>query len=279
MAADSPARRLAKRLLHPLLDDRVYKYLQAAAMAWDIQRGNWKEAELALLPHAVRAGDTVIDIGANYGIYCHHMGRLVGPSGRVYAFEPIPFTFATLSLVSRLLRFRNVTLIEEGAGDRNGEISFELPIQASGALTAGQAHVSGRNDERPGKEQHHRYPKTRQVTCKISRIDDRLPQVRDVSFIKADIEGSELHAFRGAAGIIDRDRPTVLCEINTWFLQGFGIPLAELTGFFAERGYRTYKLVDATNKLVPVEIGPDTEDNFVFVHPRRRERLTALLSD
>jgi FkbM family methyltransferase len=279
MGADSPARRLAKRVLHPLLDERVYRFLQAGAMAWDIRRGNWRDPELVLLPDLVRAGDTVIDIGANYGLYSYHLSHLVGPTGRVYAFEPIPFTAATFALVARVLRFRNVTLFKEGASDRTGEVSFELPIQSSGALTAGQAHASGRDDERPGKERHHRYPATRQITCPIVRIDDRVPPGREVSFIKADIEGAELLAFRGATRIIDRDRPTVLCEINTWFLEGFGIRLDELLGFFSERGYGSYVLDAEARRLRPVTIGPDTEDNFFFVHPRRRDRLAAVLAD
>jgi FkbM family methyltransferase len=279
VAADSPLRRLAKRVLHPLLNERTYRYLQAGAMAWDIRRGSWAEPELKLVPALVRAGDTAVDVGANYGVYSYHLSHAVGAAGHVYAFEPIPFTAGTFRLVSRLLRFRNVTLFEEGASDRNGEVTFQLPLQDSGALTAGQAHVDGRDDERPGKERHHRYPRTRPVTCPIVRIDDRLPSVRDLSFLKADIEGSELFAFRGAARLIDEHRPTVLCEINTWFLEGFGIPLADLLGFFSERGYRVYKLDTARAKLVPVEIGPDTEDNFLFVHPRRRDRLAAWLAD
>jgi FkbM family methyltransferase len=277
VAADSPLRRIAKRVLHPLLNERTYRYLQAGAMAWDIRRGTWAEPELQLIPALVRPGDTVLDVGANYGIYSYHLGRAVGPTGRVYAFEPIPFTAATFELVARLLRFRNVTLFKEGAGDRNGEVSFEMPIQASGALTAGQAHLGGRDDERPGKERHHRYPATRQVTCPIVRMDDRIPAGCDVSFLKCDIEGSELLAFRGASGIIARDFPTVLCEINTWFLDGFGIRLEDLLGFFSSQGYRSYRYEGG--RLNPVEIGPDTEANFFFVHPRRRARLTGILAD
>ena len=279
MGADSPLRRLAKRVLHPLLDERVYRYLQAGAMAWDIRRGTWTEPEVQLLPSIVHAGETAIDVGANYGVYSYHLSHAVGAGGQVYAFEPIPFTAGTFRLVARVLRFRNVTLFQEGASDRNGEVTFQLPIQESGALTAGQAHLGGRNDERPGKEQHHRYPRTRPLTCKIVRIDDRLPDAREVSFLKCDIEGSELLAFRGATRIIEQHCPTVLCEINTWFLQGFGIPLADLLGFFADRGYRPYRFDKGRRKVLPVEIGPDTEDNFLFVHPRRLDRLSGWLAD
>lgn len=279
MGADSPLRRAAKRVLAPLLDERLYRYLQAGAMAWDIRRGTWAEPEVQLLPSIVRPGDSAVDVGAHYGVYSYHLSRAVGAAGRVYAFEPIPFTAATFRLVARLLRFQNVTLLQEGASDRSGEVTFQLPLQDSGAPTAGQAHIDGRDDERPGKERHHRYPRTRPVTCKIVRIDDRVPEGAAVSFLKCDIEGSELHAFRGATRTIEQHHPTVLCEINTWFLQGFGIPLGDLLGFFAERDYRVYRFDKDRRKLLPVEIGPDTEDNFLFVHPSRRERLSGWLAD
>jgi FkbM family methyltransferase len=277
MPADSLPRRLAKRALRPLLNDSVYRFLQAGAMAWDIARGNWTEAELPLVPHLVHAGDTVIDIGANYGLYAYHLSRAVGATGHVHAFEPIPFTSSTFQLVARALRFRNVTLYKEGAGDRNGEVTFQLPVQASGAPAAGQAHLGGRANDAPGMQRFHDFPGTRDVTCKLVRLDDRLAGVREVSFIKADIEGSELYAFRGAQQLIERDCPTVLCEINTWFLQGFGIPLEDLLGFFGQRGYQLHFFDAAKQKLVPAQVQPDTAENFVFLHPRRRERLARFL--
>lgn len=84
----------------------------------------------------------MLDIGANYGLYTYHLSRAVGPSGRVYAFEPVPFTSATLRLVSRILHLGNVELIPKGCGDRAAKVPFTLPIQASGAISAGLAHIA-----------------------------------------------------------------------------------------------------------------------------------------
>ena len=50
-------------------------------------RGHY-EKELAYLRHFVSPGMVVVDGGANCGIYSVAAGRLVGPSGRVIAFEP-----------------------------------------------------------------------------------------------------------------------------------------------------------------------------------------------
>ena len=61
MAANSPARKVIKKMLRPLLNDRVYQVFQCVAMAWDIRRGNWTEPELELIPYALREGETALD--------------------------------------------------------------------------------------------------------------------------------------------------------------------------------------------------------------------------
>ena len=43
MAANSPLRKALKKLIHPFMDERYYKYLQSVAMSWDIYQGKWYE--------------------------------------------------------------------------------------------------------------------------------------------------------------------------------------------------------------------------------------------
>src|SRR2546423_391591 len=102
VSANSALRRLAKQILYPVVNDRSYRYFQGISKAWDIRTGSWSEPELDLIPFAVRPGETVLDIGANYGVYSYHLSRAVGSSGRVFAFEPVPFTYATLQLVAKI---------------------------------------------------------------------------------------------------------------------------------------------------------------------------------
>src|SRR5947208_12661461 len=99
-------------MLYPLLNQGAYKYFQGLSKAWDIRSGSWSEPELDLIPFAVRPGETAVDVGANYGLYSFHLSKAVGPAGRVYAFEPVPFTYETLRLVSKALRLRNVEMVE-----------------------------------------------------------------------------------------------------------------------------------------------------------------------
>src|SRR5947207_2741278 len=49
----------------------------------------YREPEMNVLASLVQAGFSVADVGANVGAYTVQLSILAGPSGRVYAFEPI----------------------------------------------------------------------------------------------------------------------------------------------------------------------------------------------
>ena len=213
-------------------------------MAWDIRSGSWKEPEMDLIPFAIKEGDTVIDIGANYGMYCYALSRAVGRRGKVFAFEALPSTSDTLSFILKILALKNVELIKKGCSDENGVVNFTVPLQKNGAVSAGQVHVDGRRNERNGKEKHFRFEKTKTVPCEVVRIDDALPDLKNVSLIKCDIEGADLLALRGAKKTIERNHPVVICEINPWFMQGFGLKVENLVEeFFGPRGIVTGKQI------------------------------------
>jgi FkbM family methyltransferase len=280
MPANSALRRITKQVLHRLLGDSSYKYFQAISKAKDIRNGSWSEPELDLIPYAVQSGETALDLGANFGLYCYHLSRVLKDAGRIYAFEPVPFTFATLRVVAKMLRFQNVTLIEKGCAEEAGRISFEVPVQASGAFAAGQAYIGGRHDDREGKEQQVRWAGTSHVDCEVVKLDEFLPEIKELSLIKCDIEGAELFAFRGAAKLIAKHLPSVICEINPWFLEGFGIRLEELLTFFFDQGYQLYhyRNDEGRGTLKQVEIEQVVEDNYIFIHSRRLERFTPMLA-
>jgi len=272
---NSALRRAAKHGLAPILPDRAYKVIQAASMARDIRSGAYFEPELEVALAALSPGDVALDLGANYGMYAVPMARRTGATGRVFAFEPVPFTADALSIVVRLLRAPNVDIRAQACGSIAGTATFSVPLQGSGAISAGQAHAGDRDDERPGHERHVRWEQSKQISCEVVKIDDALHDVRGVSLIKADIEGMELYAFDGARRIIERDLPTVITEINPWFLDGFGIHLIDLLEFFWTRGYKCYRYDEAAHRLREVHGAEEVvEDNYVFVHARRADRLT-----
>src|SRR5580698_10220999 len=77
----------------------------------DIRNGTFRtdEPEFNRLREWVRVGDWVVDIGANVGHYTLELSSLVGRTGRVFAFEPIPETFELLAAHAARCENQNVT--------------------------------------------------------------------------------------------------------------------------------------------------------------------------
>lgn len=275
MAANSLTRRIVKRALAPVVNTRGYQVLQSVAMGWDIRSGQWHEPELDLIQYVVKPGDTVLDIGANFGVYSYYLSSAVGPNGCVYAFEPIPTTCNSFRMIAKVLRLQNVELFEKACGDKPGVLKFTVPLQENGAIIPGIVHMSGRNNSRAGKERHARFERHKEVECEVIVIDDFLPTLERVSFIKCDVEGADFYALRGARKTIERNKPLVVTEINPWFLDGFGVDLKEFVGFFEAMGYRLYRFIDGRLELTPIEAVE--EDNWIFVHEDKKLDVAALL--
>jgi hypothetical protein len=72
---------------------------------------------------------------------------------------------------------------------------------------------------------------------------DRLPLPRPVAFVKADIEGAEPLAFRGADALLRADRPVILSELHPLQLERVaGVTPAEFIAEMRARGYRCHLL-------------------------------------
>jgi len=276
MPANSIPRRILKKILARFLTESGYRRFQATVKARDIRSGSWWEPEIDLIPYAVDDGDTALDIGANFGLYSYHLSKAVGPAGKVYAFEPLPYTCETFRIVIDRLGLTNVELIPMGCGECAERMSFTVPLNRNGSVVTGLAHLGTRNDARDGQEEHVGFLASKDVDCDVIVIDDRLPGLTNVSFIKCDTEGADLFALRGAAKSIERDHPTVICEINPWFLEGFGLKVVDVVDFFDEQGYSVYRYEGGN--LRPTLVERIDKGNFVFIHPERLDRLRGLLA-
>ena len=241
-------------------------------MAWDIRSGAWRESDLAIIEHAVRPGEVAIDIGANYGLYCYHLGRATGPTGRVLAFEPIPTTAKTLVAVLRLLRVGNVTVFDKGCSDVAGMASFDIPLQPSGAPAAGLARMSPRLLPEAGTGAD----STASVMSEVVVLDEFLGSPERISLIKCDIEGAELLALRGARGILESTRPVVVCEVTPELMARFGLMPRQLFDFFEGLAYTPFEVRSGALLATSAELFSAL--NCIFVPSDKMNRLRPLLT-
>src|SRR5690606_3608154 len=92
----------------------------------------WEAYETELMIHHVHAGNCVVDIGANLGYYSLIGSKLVGDSGKVFAFEPEPKNFHLLEHNIKLNELNNVHCFQSGLGNKSTDIDFFINTENRG---------------------------------------------------------------------------------------------------------------------------------------------------
>lgn len=160
--------------------------------------GYWEMWTTEAMLRFVRPGMTAIDIGANLGYFTLVMADLVGPAGRVVAFEPNPSMAERARRSTHVNGFAPLTQIHEVAlSDEPGDtVMFVPPTEPKNAHFS---QPSGREGE---------------IRVRVQRAD-AFDALRDADFIKIDTEGAEELVWRGMAGLLHRNRPlTVFMEFT-----------------------------------------------------------------
>jgi FkbM family methyltransferase len=137
-----------------------------------------------------RAGDAIVDIGAGRGEDVFAFSRAVGPTGRVWAIEPHPVSFAALRRMCELNRLANVTTLNYACMDRAEELQIEtLPVWESNYVRAGA----------PSASSH---------LVNGARFDDLAAEqgIDRIDFLKMNIEGAERWALPGCEKALQRAR-------------------------------------------------------------------------
>ena len=274
---NSPVRRLIKPVIHRFLGERGYQWFQVRGEVRDIRLRLVEEPEMALLPSFVGERDQVLDIGANFAYFTERLARLC-PQGRVHAFEPIPLTHQICARIVRHFKLKNVSLHPVGVGATSGKMSFQVPLQAIGTHSAGQAHLAARNNDLPGREEYHPFVRHETFECPVVALDDQAEALKldRLSFVKIDIEGAELYALRGMRELLARHKPVLLIEVCPHFMQGFGIAQEELREEIGNLGYAAYRYDPGTRKLSPAQ-GQYRDGNYILIHRDRKEKFGGLL--
>jgi FkbM family methyltransferase len=186
-----------------------------------MRRGTFitSEPEYAILPSLISAGDWVIDVGANVGHYTKRFSELVGTTGRVIAFEPVPETFALLAANLQTLSTSNVTLINVAASDKADVVGMSIPAFDTGLRNFYQAHLSNFPDSH--------------VHVLTLRVDS-LKINNKIALIKIDAEGHESCVLSGMHELLLRDKPTLIVETGSreveHSMEGIGYTRQRLDG-------------------------------------------------
>ena len=182
---------------HPLPGVTVYLRADQRIERW-MWAGAYEPELVYLLRKMLKPGMTVLDLGANIGYFSVIAARLVGDSGRVHAFEPMPQNL--IRLRKNLKPFHWSAAYPFAVGNITGEVPIHYSDEEAGWASIQPQH-------QPGS-----LPRSSLVS--VIRLDDWVLDhpVNRVDFMKLDIEGSELDALLGAQLTLRRFHPTVVAE-------------------------------------------------------------------
>lgn len=190
--------------------------------------------ERVLLPQLVKPGMTAIDIGANVGLYSLLLSQLIGSEGTLFAFEPEPALYASLTKNRAKNQADNIRTFNCALGEAPGRVSFYRSILNSGDNRLGNFGWQGQ-----------------QLEVEMVRLDDVLPQHR-IDFIKIDVQGFEGFVLRGMDRVF-AESPNLTIHMEFWphGLRNAGTEPRELLEQLARRHFNIH-LIDG-EKLMPVD--------------------------
>lgn len=223
--------------------------------------GNYEVAEMRYVEGAVRPGMTVIDVGANIGMYALALARLVGSSGQVHAFEPEDINYERLSINLALNRFANVALVKSAVFSETKTLKLNLfPDEISSWHSLGMPEMPD--------------PFNRGKTLKPTRVqevsgvslDDYCAKhgIRQVDFLKIDVEGAELEVLQGCRRLLAEDAVTrILFEVSLPQIQGMGHQKTEIFSLLESAGYTSRPIQPDGSLGEPVNAAGQAYGNYV----------------
>jgi FkbM family methyltransferase len=228
---------------------------------WSGLFGRWEGASLRVWVTAARAATTILDVGANAGLYALAAGASA-PRAAIFAFEPVARIRAKLEANAALNDFR-ITVIAAAASDRDGEGAMldtgeahelSATLDPTGAVLAGKrAHV---------------------VSVPVVRLDTLIANgtLPPPDLIKIDVEGHEPAVLRGLATQLATTRPTLFVEVLT--------PAAaeQVDALVRPHGYVVHRL-DPAGPARLERVQPAVGTNLLLATETASARLIAALRD
>lgn len=170
----------------------------------------------------IRSGDTVFDVGANFGLYCLPVSQWIGVDGSLYAFEPLSGNISLLSRNLSLNSVSNVNIVSSAVSNEHSDtVQFfcdnqDVSLTASLNVPASAPAIEVKN----------------------LRLDDWCVRSNVIpDFIKIDVEGAEMEVLRGAENVLRNHQPKLFIEVHGFALPSFGSCIEELRAWLGDLGY------------------------------------------
>jgi FkbM family methyltransferase len=226
--------------------------------------GVWEPNVTAAFTRALAPGDVCLDIGAHIGYYTVLAARLVGPHGRVYAFEPSPASYRRLRSNVDLNGLSNVTTVELAVGAQEGRaVFYEGHPWNTGLATF--SPVLAAKDPTPARE----------TIVDVGPVTSVVPpeDLARVGVIKIDVEWHEIEVLRSLEPVFELGRALSVIVEFTPHRDAPEAP-SQFAALYEAHGFTPYRLPSGYS---PERLFPGRLEEPVPVEALPGERCDLLL--
>jgi FkbM family methyltransferase len=196
--------------------------------------GTIEGAEREFVRRSLKPGDVFFDVGANLGLFTLTAAQRIGPSGHVYAFEPSQREAHYLRRNLELNQLTNVTVVTQAVSDQCGTARFAIAADGGNNSLMRNAHP---------QQQIQAWQEVEVTTLDTFIAAHAMLRV---DLMKIDVEGGEVDVLRGAARLLNGQRPpTILCEFCDVTAAGFNSSGQILYDTFVSFGYQLFMLPES----------------------------------
>ncbi|CAN1210390.1 FkbM family methyltransferase [Tumidithrix helvetica PCC 7403] len=214
-----------------------------------LAQGDWFEAEMELWRDRIQPGMTVIDVGANVGVYTFSAAQRVGKSGKAIAIEPFSGCVRCLEETRRVNQLEWVSIHAGAASDRHGTAQLSL----NSASELNELAIAEDSTSQSGRFET--------VACfTLDSLIER-ENLSRVDWLKLDAEGHEMQILAGSERLLKEFAPSILYE-NVAVDRASNTAVAD---FLQQQGYQLFRYRPHLKQLLPIHSAEELQGNLNLI--------------
>lgn len=241
-------------VLEPQHDNGVEKSI--------FRTGTYEGGTLAVMAGVLKTGSRFLDVGTNVGLMSLYAAKLVGPTGRVDSFEPLPEIRRLLSSSIEINSFNNIVVHPIALGSEPARLKLYRHLE----VNRGSSSLAWTGDEHET------------IEIEVDTLDHVMAEQpgQPTEMIKIDVEGWELEVLRGAAESLTQSYQPVLCVEFSLLRPLHGGTYDDIMTLLEGYGYEAYQLAGSKSKASPLKVVdrhalPEHDNLFFFPKARLQE--------
>ncbi|EHR01332.1 FkbM family methyltransferase [Bradyrhizobium sp. WSM471] len=223
-----------QRVVEFVYDDKLVRFFieepRDVVQKAQLHKSFYEQNILERLKYSIPEGAIIADIGANVGNHTVYFGLFCRPA-KVYVFEP---NTHLQSILKKNIELNHLTSVDQSYlrfGISGSD--FEAKIRVSSSENWGNGHLVSVNSAGSAE--------VFSENVSVRALDSF--EIKELDFIKADVEGHELALLEGAQETLKRCQPAIFIEVGqkrieqvTFLLESLGYRLIDFVTMYRGQG-------------------------------------------